>query len=468
MQRQVDLMEVGPVFDATVHTAQILALLFFAMTYSTGLSLLPPAAFVSFSGFFLVSKVLLCRYYQKPPHIGEGAMRVVLACLPWAAVIRLAIGAWMLGNPDLFGPGVIQFRFKLTGIGYTFSWKSYVKDLSQLEYRWGGSDSSYSFLEARVYRAPVFPLVALIAIILIVKVAIFVSKRLRLGTLIRYISASCSRSCCRGGSSRYKYLANADGYVHPYDLMKLQDPLRQEAAPFTGSYYKYVKDKNEVPSWWLGLLLCRRSREDISTQEMIQGWELADMGDYIVKVKLWDQVTQFAGVTRARGDRKRTYELITDEGCNSYSIDKVPAYRLAIQGLKEGAAALMEYHAKSKSNTLGNVSAADMLVSVAQKDSLVDKYVELQAARKRKNDPMWNRTVDPTYPAGLTTDQKTQEAMQAFYKAGQLRENDPDDEDVKEDDEKEKEGDSSDDSDDDDSDDSSDTDSSESDEEKLV
>ena len=93
-------MEVGPIFSPTANTAELLLLLFFAMTFAPGLPIMMPLACVAFTLFFFTDKMLFLHYYQRPAHLNDGVMQVVLRLLPWAAVIRLAIGCWMLGQCD--------------------------------------------------------------------------------------------------------------------------------------------------------------------------------------------------------------------------------------------------------------------------------------------------------------------------------------------------------------------------------
>jgi hypothetical protein len=455
MQHQVNTMEVGPVFDSTVSNAQLLGLLFFAMTYGAGLPGMMPAAFMTFALFFYTDKVLLCRFYQRPPHISEGAMRIVLTCLPWAAVVRLAIGAWMLSYPELLGPGVLQFN--ISAAGYKLSWRAYMYELYSLQYRWGGTSSSYAFLEARGYRANAFPLVFLMLLIVLVRIVRFVINRLPWRTVVRAFKWMLSL-CYRNRKSIY--IVDKRGFVRSFDLMKLEDPLRQEAAPFTGPFFRYVRDNNAAPNKWKDRLTCARKGQDITDQEMAEGWELAEQDGCIVKVKAWDKVVHMSGITRMRGERKRTFEVIMEHGCHSYSTEKVPAYRLAIQGLKEGAASLME----DASSNIGKVTAADLILSVADRDSIVDKYSKMSAERKRKNDPIWARELEDQSRKAVTAEEKTNLAMNMFYEAGRMRENDPDDVNIDEEDDED------DDDDEDDSDEYEDDDEEEeeSDEERLV
>ena len=46
------------------------------------------------------------------------------------------------------------------------------------------------------------------------------------------------------------------------------------------------------------------------------------------------------------GDVKKTYEVIADTGCNSYSLERVPAYKLTMIGLREGTAGMAANTAK--------------------------------------------------------------------------------------------------------------------------
>lgn len=60
-QRALNLLEVGPVFDSTDHSAQLLTLLFVQMTFGCGIPLLTPLCLVAFVCYFRVDKLLLCR-----------------------------------------------------------------------------------------------------------------------------------------------------------------------------------------------------------------------------------------------------------------------------------------------------------------------------------------------------------------------------------------------------------------------
>lgn len=92
----------GPLFDSSISCAHFLSMLFFSMTYATGLPLLMPMAFTTLTISFYIDKMLLLRFYEKPPHMNDGVMQIILKILPFAAIIRLCFGCWMYGSKELF------------------------------------------------------------------------------------------------------------------------------------------------------------------------------------------------------------------------------------------------------------------------------------------------------------------------------------------------------------------------------
>ena len=72
------------------------------------------------------------------------------------------------------------------------------------------------------------------------------------------------------------------------------------------------------------------------------GWELVEQGDYIVKIKKCDTAVSTHGFARTKRGIKRTYEVVQDDGINSYNIENIPAYKQAVRGLKEGISSLLQ------------------------------------------------------------------------------------------------------------------------------
>ncbi|CAM6032032.1 unnamed protein product, partial [Sphagnum compactum] len=124
--------------------------------------------------------------------------------------------------------------------------------------------------------------------------------------------------------------------ISGFDLIQLHDELRQEAAPFSEKYYSYVLDKDDIPNT-CSKMICNTDPLFLSEQEILDGWVLVDHDKYVLKCKVWVSDTHDHDVSNPVGDFKRTFEVIADEGCHSYNLEMIPAYRKAIIGLEQGA-----------------------------------------------------------------------------------------------------------------------------------
>lgn len=136
-----------------------------------------------------------------------------------------------------------------------------------------------------------------------------------------------------------------EGYLHPWDLIRMNDSLRQEVSPFSGDYYKIVSDIDEVSTDLSEICCCGNREEFMTEREIIDGWAVLDMYDHFTcRVKTWQHLVNVGGVIHSQGDHKKTFEIINDDsGISSYSLDRVPAYKLAMQGMAAGTASLMEH-----------------------------------------------------------------------------------------------------------------------------
>jgi hypothetical protein len=129
------------------------------------------------------------------------------------------------------------------------------------------------------------------------------------------------------------------GMIDPWDLLRMKDPLRRQSAPFTGEYYRFVKHKDEIPDTCVQMFEYAYLTQ-LNETEIEEGWRMEDRGDFVVQVKefIEDGKRIADGQRVHKGDKKFTFEVIADHRCNSYDVEKVPAYRLAIHGLREGIA----------------------------------------------------------------------------------------------------------------------------------
>lgn len=376
-QHDVNKLEVGPVFDATTNQAQLLSLLFFTMTYAPGLPIMLPLCAMACFFIFLIDKRLLCRYNEKPPRIGDEIMRKVIRSLPFAALIRLGFACWMYGYPSILSGNLQNTSASLSvgPISIALSSSSYSTFLDGLSTFASGQSPSIAFLIKRIGQTNIFPLFALFVLILVSLLIHYLWDKLPVFWLLKFLQwalYACRRSNKVGPESQLP--TNGGNSITGFEIQQLNHPLRQEVSPYTGNYFKYLRDKREIPNSCLKM--CAYGRDiELSSTEIEEGWEIADRGDYIIKVKPWRITASIGGVTRTRGEHKRTYEVIGDVGCNTYSLDRIPAYKLAVQGLKQGTGSLMEYEASKKE----------------PQKSLVDKYNERKSKGKQpKGGDVWN------------------------------------------------------------------------------
>ncbi|RYY88736.1 hypothetical protein EON63_01915, partial [archaeon] len=318
MQHDLNMLEVGPVFDPTDHTAQLLTLLFFAMTYAPGLPLLMPLCCFAFILYFRVDKVLLCRYYQKPPQVGDAAIRNVIFFLPLAAIVRLAFACWMYGNSNIL---------PITDNSASSSYDKFLKGIRD-------ESGGYSFARDKLFRPNVFPLFMLLMIVGVGVVLRKLWRELPISWFLNMIARQIKHLFIQDDIFA---MQTDEGKISGWDLLRLDDPLRQQSSGLTKEYYRYVKHRDEIPDTCYRMFsyayLTKMTEIDVE-----EGWKLEDRGDFVVKVKIWREEHKRSDGSKAKvGTLKHTYEVIADHRCNSYNIEKVPAYYLPVRGIREGA-----------------------------------------------------------------------------------------------------------------------------------
>jgi hypothetical protein len=357
-QYELNHMLVGPVFDTSINYAHFLSMFFFAMTYATGLPIMMPMAFAALTVVFLVDRLMLLRFNQKPPQMGDEVMQIILKVLPFAGIIRLAFGCWMYSSPDIFG---VSLSTPL--LDYYNEWLSYIKTKALVWLTGSGSNTSGKHVESltkyaleRLFKANVFPLLLLLVTAIIAaavqilwkflpffwieKVASFITKLLwRPFCVSNKIHADSDDSFLR--SSRPSNIR----------VLRLNAQALRHSAPFTGEYFCYL------PKFFLGARGQRGCcdggvKEQLLTRmEMLHtankdrsGWVYMDSTALssrderysAYKVKKWLNRSSVDGLVRQQGDSKTTFEIIQDTGCSSYALEKIPGYELVIKGFKEG------------------------------------------------------------------------------------------------------------------------------------
>jgi hypothetical protein len=378
MQYELDLIEVGPVFNHSSHNSQLLISIFLVMTYGTGLPILTLIGFLVFWTYYRYDKSMLLYYYQEPPHSGDQVMKRVIQLLPYAAIIRLLLGMWMYGNPSFLESGIVTSSMSDNVLNNApTSLPSYMKSgFSALQYQdWLASNnekltgfSATMFnITTRIIRANVFPLFVLLIIIICAKIIRKIWKALPIYWVLKMLTCIVKSIL---GSHVEVFELDSDGFVDGYHLFTLNDENRKESAPFTRQYFRYVRPK-EVPK--KGILetifcFCRRRASDLTDDEAYKGWETAEMGPYIIKNFPYEQMTVLkSSVTRIKGEPKTTYEIILEEDqCGSYDMDKVPAFRMMLFGVNEITSSLIRYQNKLRIPLRGHttVTIRDLITAV--------------------------------------------------------------------------------------------------------
>jgi len=176
--------------------------------------------------------------------------------------------------------------------------------------------------------------------------------------------------------------ADQFGYVRGYDLLMLEDELRQEMCPYTGGYFYFMMDKKaEAEGGYMGYCMNHPPTEEdiaLSPEEEKDGWALMDLWDqYRARAKIFQKPTSVNGLPRPMGDSKRTYEIILEKNLNSYALDGIPAHRLTLVGLEDGTGQRMTYQAtlRQAAHKHKPASAQHMLEALASREHIVSHYL---------------------------------------------------------------------------------------------
>eukprot|EP00607_Mallomonas_marina_P010429 CAMPEP_0182424364 /NCGR_PEP_ID=MMETSP1167-20130531/10553_1 /TAXON_ID=2988 /ORGANISM="Mallomonas Sp, Strain CCMP3275" /LENGTH=505 /DNA_ID=CAMNT_0024604129 /DNA_START=246 /DNA_END=1763 /DNA_ORIENTATION=+ len=374
MQSDVNELEVGPVFVFSANSAFQLAMLFFGMTYAPGVPLLMPLTCFIYCVYFLLDKLLLLRYYRKPPHMSGGVNKIVLSLLPFAAVVRLCNACWMFGNAALIPSSTQNLEF-ITGVpGEADPQAASSAYTEYLQENQGGV--TYEIV-SRIVRTNVLPLFIVLSAIIALTVVRLLWKQLPFYWILKAVGYISKRIC---RTNKIDAVTKSDGYVHGPDLLKLHDPNRTEMAPYTEPYFKYVHKIGERPPFYYAILGLDW-RMALTESEIAEGWDNSTKNNYNIKMKRWIKShAQGSDGYRAKGTVKKTYEVVADNGCPSYQLEKIPEYRMAINGLKEGAKNINSGVTKDVSNIIGSV-AARFLDQETQKEN--NKKLDVLTRRNR-------------------------------------------------------------------------------------
>lgn len=357
MQHDLNMVEVGPVFSPTIQAANLLAVLFFGMTYATGLPIMNLILFIVFTVFFFTDRKLLCKYYQRPPRIGDAVFKVVCKCLPYAALIRLGVGIWMLTTPEVFTTTPNTLIDVSVPIGQ-------------------------SVME-RINVTSVLPLIVLFLLVVVIKLLRVFWKQLPFYWMAKGFKLIFSR-CLNEQAARV--YTDEHGFIQLAEIHASHDPLRKETSPYTGPYYKILQNKADIGK---SKGMTKIKEVELSFADLEQEWFTCDYpldpDNYIVKAMEWKKLVHVAGVVRKQGEFKRTYEVINAlGGLSSYALDRVPAYKMTMNGLKEGTSSLMERQAEQRAGAQQAATITDLIKVMQQADSVVSGFQKKRTKRIKK------------------------------------------------------------------------------------
>lgn len=330
-QADVNALEVGNIFDTTIHTSQLIALTFMAMTYGSGMPILMPLSFMTFILYFYVDKFMLCKFNKKPPHMGDAVMMVVLKVLPWAAIIRLCISCWVYSNEIIFTSSYLEIEKLSTSY---FSFKTLSENYNN--FALNHADKIYYGINtgSRITRGNVLPIFVFLVIVVLGLIISYIWKFTPMNIL--YQICKFFWKLCKAARHGNR-VQPSKRLVTGFELIKLGDPLRTEMAPYTGDYFQYLENEIVVQRKCCGV----ESIPDLTEDEAKAGWKVAYNGAHKVKMLTFQKPTRIADVNRSKGQLKKTYEIIAGHGAYSYNLFHIPQYATIMLALKEGTESIL-------------------------------------------------------------------------------------------------------------------------------
>ena len=264
----------------------ILNFYFVCLLFSTGMPVLYAIGACAFGITYIVEKFTLLKVANRPPLYKERIAHLVASMLPIGAVLKVAVGIWMLSNHSLTVLQTEEFT-----------------------------------VVARILRT----IPGIVGILFIVTtLAIWVMEFMMVDFVYRPLSFALTFCCSYGGaiarsheSLHRKYLP---GYTEVFALHPSVDYL----------------DPLEEDEW-----------DKLTDQERQDGWVVeADPRGGVVRCKLWTSSVIVHGIKRANGMKKRTWEVMEDDGLHTYNPIANIVYQEAIKQMND-------LKGKSGENTLG-------------------------------------------------------------------------------------------------------------------
>jgi hypothetical protein len=280
-QRSLNKKVEGPEFEISTRFPMILNTLAVTMVFSSALPILLPIAFVACQLFYHVDKLLLLRYFRKPPAYDAKLASGTVHLLPFVLLVHCAFATWVYGAPQVFQSTCIPLE--------SFDYEEYLAT--------AGEYDTMNMLP-RILRRNVFPMFLLT--ILLTTLIIYeyfgswiVSKLLKgtIGNALKVVFAPFKKlwECC---------------------CAKALLVDKEYNPPFTKDFVRGYPKGEHPPS------LSQKA-----------GWELTkDDEGYSVHRKMWTDTGEIVGRRHTEGEMKKTWEAIRDTQVHTYNIRNNPKY----------------------------------------------------------------------------------------------------------------------------------------------
>jgi hypothetical protein len=221
---QYDLNElyVGPVFDFTARYSYLLMVLFVGYTYSGGLPLMTPLCLFFFVGTYWLDKMLLLRFYRRPPHREDALQRRVNDVLPIALIFHVGFTFWMFSAPGILYSEAITKTF------------SQAADFDELRMR---LEDEYGMIMSRAFQTNSFPL--FVVWLLVVSFVILHALH-AIFPVLSYIWAFVKNVLC------CMWVCRRRGEVKIHPGKPIKSPWTSEVAAFTDTYYQFISSSYQL------------------------------------------------------------------------------------------------------------------------------------------------------------------------------------------------------------------------------
>jgi len=339
VQHELNQLYSAPQFEIESRVPHVMNTVMVALVYSSGIPLLLPIAAVSLLVTFVIDKLLLLRFYARPPLLDSSMAQLAANIMPFAGLAHTAFAVWFYGDEDTVASTPLLLGDP-GGVGAEQRYQDFVDSVS------GWDVVGFA---PRIVRQNTFPMFFLFVVLLLGILLRFTVGRLLWSLLGRLVhGASCGRWCDQHTA--------VDDNCNP---------------PFTGEF------ERKVP---LGVKMA------LSPADQALGWRVVD--DHLrapgaqAQVKVWPRSGSQFGKAHYKGDFMLTWEVIAEYGIASYDMAANPRYAAAVMALERGAAHAAAVRAREASAALKATVA-----SVGRAKAAIDSMRGAVADSKRAAPP---------------------------------------------------------------------------------